>query len=362
MVIVAGAPTRDSMRGAGPQVLFPANAPPEVKVAKDRTTASFDIHASVEEVLDGHERIRLQYVAATRARDLLVLSAHHRVGMQSSGARFWEALARCPDRWRAFERRGDERYLAEPPTQLRLAAGSFAEVEAAWRDEQQRLLQASEGARVWSATGVATHLDPGPPQPSGAVVENELAVPARAGTAIGTAVHATLQVAAFDAGPDDLAGLAARAAAQAGVPEHAGEVAELAAAVLRAPVMALAREQRHWRELHVAAPVGGGLLEGFIDLCVETPEGLVVVDYKTDRVGSVEEVDRKLAHYRWQGAAYALALAQISGRPVVDCRFIFVAHGEPIERSVADLPRIVAEVRELLAPTPKSADSMADGH
>ena len=39
----------------------------------------------------------------------------------------------------------------------------------------------------------------------------------------------------------------------------------------------------HWRELFVAAMVGDRVLEGYIDLLVRTPEGLVIVDYKTDQ-------------------------------------------------------------------------------
>jgi ATP-dependent helicase/nuclease subunit A len=359
MVVVAGAPTRDSNRSAGPHVLFPPDGPPVVKVGKDRTSPNFDVHASVEEVLDRHERVRLHYVAATRARDLLVLSAHHREGLQSSGQRTWEALAGCEALWRPFERRADERYRTEPPTQLRLSSGSYAETEARWWEEQCRLLWGNERVRTLSATAVAQRLDPLEPaaftplfDQAGldgdglATADGQPERASRPGTALGTAVHATLQLVDL-ANPAELEALATRAAAEAGIAALAEEVAALAAAALESPAMALARAGRCWRELYVAAPLGEGLLEGYIDLCLDTPEGLIVVDYKTDLVRSEAEIDRKLAHYRWQGAAYALALEVVTSRPVLECRFLFLGPQGAVERSVEDLPAAVAAVRAL---------------
>lgn len=46
---------------------------------------------------------------------------------------------------------------------------------------------------------------------------------------------------------------------------------------------------RFWRELYVGAPVGGTLIEGFVDLLHEGPEGYVVVDYKTGALPDGDE-------------------------------------------------------------------------
>ena len=40
----------------------------------------------------------------------------------------------------------------------------------------------------------------------------------------------------------------------------------------------------YWREAHIAAPIGDGVLEGFIDLLFEEDGELVIVDYKTDAI------------------------------------------------------------------------------
>jgi ATP-dependent helicase/nuclease subunit A len=119
---------------------------------------------------------------------------------------------------------------------------------------------------------------------------------------------------------------------------------------LQAPVVraAVERDDARWREVPVAALVDGVLVEGFIDLLVDTPDGLVVVDYKTDQVPSDLELDAAVARYSVQGAAYAVALESALGRPVVRCVFVFARTTGAVEREVADLPGAVAGVRALL--------------
>ena len=344
MVVLAGAPTREMNRLGGPQVLFPRDAAPEVKLAKGKSTQLFDIQASVEEVLDRHERVRLHYVAATRARDLLVVSAHHKEGMQSSGRRTWEGLQATTGLWRSFERRGDERYRVEPPTQLRLDSSDHAAAEAAWLSEQDRLLAVTGSSREVSATGVANeladvalHLESRPVSPND--VEQELGETARrgrAGTAFGVAVHATLQqLDLLD--PVRVGELALFNAEREGVGERAAEVADYVKVALSAPVIDLARRYRHWRELYLSTTVGETLLEGFIDLCIDGPDGLLIVDYKTDLVTSEADIDAKLDRYRHQAAVYALALEAVTDRAVVGCRFVFIGPAGVVERDVADL-------------------------
>ena len=59
------------------------------------------------------------------------------------------------------------------------------------------------------------------------------------------------------------------------------------------------------------------LLQGVVDAWFETPDGLVIVDYKTDRIHP-DAVPERTAYYAAQLRAYAGAMARITGRPV--CR------------------------------------------
>ncbi len=87
-------------------------------------------------------------------------------------------------------------------------------------------------------------------------------------------------------------------------------------------------------------------MEGFIDLLVADGDELIVVDYKTDTARSNAELDAALARYGPQGAAYALALEHVLGRPVTRCVFVFARPtGPAIEREVTDLRGVVDQVR-----------------
>ena len=55
------------------------------------------------------------------------------------------------------------------------------------------------------------------------------------------------------------------------------------------------------------------LIQGIIDVYWEEPEGLVVLDYKTDRVECEEEL---ISRYQAQLDYYGEALSQITGKPI----------------------------------------------
>ena len=171
----------------------------------------------------------------------------------------------------------------------------------------------------------------------------------RYGTALGRAVHAVLQTAGFDASAETLAASAVRCAAAEGIDHLAEDVAARALGALGSPVIREAARCRHWRELYAAAEVEGRLLEGFVDLLYEAPDGsLVVVDYKTH--DSDERPDlRQKPGYRLQIAAYALMLAEATGRAVSRCAFVFLGPNSVHEVQVDDLPEAIAQVCGALA-------------
>ena len=223
------------------------------------------------------------------------------------------------------------------------------------REHDARVRDAARGRRFVSATALARARrrrgradDPGLAKDG-----RDLELPpwnkGRYGTAIGRAVHAVLQTVdlATGAGLDDPA--AAQAAAE-GVLGHEATIAALVRVRARqrdACAAACARE--YWRETYVAVPVEGITLEGYVDLVYrDDRDGLVVVDYKTDAIGDEADLAAALAHYRIQGAAYAIAVAR--RRPAsrsTACVFVFLdPDGRARSRSRAtDLAAAIAEVR-----------------
>jgi ATP-dependent exoDNAse (exonuclease V) beta subunit len=164
----------------------------------------------------------------------------------------------------------------------------------------------------------------------------------KASTALGIAVHAVLESVDLRT-LADLDGLAVLAASANGVEPRAAEVARLARAAAESPVVRAAVAGRFWREVPVGASHEGVLLEGFIDLLYERPDGtLGIIDYKTDRV-SPAHLAQRAAQYRLQGGAYALAIEAATGRHVRSVDYVFASLGETV--TFTDVVEMVAAVR-----------------
>lgn len=70
--------------------------------------------------------------------------------------------------------------------------------------------------------------------------------------------------------------------------------------------------ERYWPELPEGETV---LMQGVVDCWFDTPQGLVILDFKSDRVTEATLAERS-EEYRPQLEAYAQALGQLLGRPV----------------------------------------------
>jgi ATP-dependent helicase/nuclease subunit A len=170
----------------------------------------------------------------------------------------------------------------------------------------------------------------------------------RAGTAVGRAVHGVLQVIDLHSEADIAAHARAQAVAE-GIAERAREVGDRVRAALRSdPVRRAVASARYWREMYVGVPLGDRVLEGFIDLLYETPDGLAIVDYKTDRFVDEADAIQVAERYRLQGASYALATTMALGPAVASCTFLFLGPSGSVAVPLADLGRATAEVAELL--------------
>lgn len=72
------------------------------------------------------------------------------------------------------------------------------------------------------------------------------------------------------------------------------------------------------------------LLQGVVDCFLEEDEGLTVIDYKTDQLRSAAEARQRAESYRPQLGAYAKALERICGKPVRRCVLYFLSVGTAV--------------------------------
>ncbi len=315
-------------------------SPPQAKLGNAQT-AGYEAASVVEKQLEEFERARLVYVAATRARDHLVVSGFHGPSRgeqnRSEAERIIAICATAPELWKPFPPAQSAFVLppvSQPPT------GALPAYDS-WRSARTTLLARQQVAQAIAATAVAG----GHEMPEGEDADDDRTFRrGRAATSVGRAVHAVLQSVDLAHG-QDAGRLAVAAAAAEGVPSRAGEIEGLVRAAIGSDVVrAAVGGDRYWREVFVAAPVGERLIEGYIDLLYEGPDGLVVVDYKTDSVESDGDLAAAVQRYRLQGATYALALERTLGRSVVECAFLFArAPGAPA-MAIPDLAAAMAEV------------------
>lgn len=150
----------------------------------------------------------------------------------------------------------------------------------------------------------------------------------RGGSGMGRAVHAALQDIDLRTG-QSLSEICERHAVAEGIrePERVAEVANLVRAVIGLDLIRRVVKGPHWKEVYVTVPLptlGGGILEGFVDLVYEGPSGdLGIVDYKTDTIASGGSLQQAARPYRLQIGAYAHAVEAATGRRVSEAWIVF---------------------------------------
>ena len=85
ITIVSGMSTVPSGRSAPAEVVFPASGGVGYKFGKNVSTEEYVDWMPIDEQMGLHERIRLLYVACTRARDHLVVSVHRKIRAKDAG-------------------------------------------------------------------------------------------------------------------------------------------------------------------------------------------------------------------------------------------------------------------------------------
>lgn len=111
--------------------------------------------------------------------------------------------------------------------------------------------------------------------------------------------------------------------------EHAPALGELVVgtlADLRAALSTLGCASEPSCEVPFAIDLAGSTLHGIVDLVVPAREGLHVVDLKTHLLRR-EDLPRWAAYYAPQLDAYALAVARLTGQPVVGRHLVIPAVG-----------------------------------
>jgi ATP-dependent exoDNAse (exonuclease V) beta subunit len=283
------------------------------------------------------ERVRLLYVAATRARDHLVVPCVKGKGKPGPFLELLEPL--LPDAGAGHEVEVDGAWLLDaaelqlPPHEEQtapepeegavdraLTERSTWQVDhaAALREARRELpfVVASSVERATrplaseaSSASSALLLSEGPPLP------------------VGDALHLVMERVSL---PDatDLDEVVESVCAEAGLLDRAGEVQEMAARCLSSAAVRSALDSgTYWREVPFTVTRDGGFAVGRVDLVYREGDALVVVDYKSDEVGAEQVEGHASTHHAGQAEVYAEALEQVTGLDVRQVVFVFPRAG-----------------------------------
>ena len=306
-----------------------------VRLRKGAQTSTYETWFDAERLAEHHERIRLLYVACTRARDHLVVSLHRETpsktgklvnqshaqviadamtlvesaGDDAAGAQQWDCRsgrdpdaepsalrtdsarppnAERPDRTEWLDRR--DQAAASSRRRPTLSATSMAHAAANAATPDAPVLAAD----VPSSRDSTGQQEPAPIRSSVAAMQSPSKdlpddrlgggrAPARRGrgaTATGKAVHGVLQSIDLRTG-EGLESLAAAQAVAEGIASRRDDVEAFVRSALASAEVADAARTRHWKEVYVAAPLDDAdeagspptVVEGFVDLMYEDPAG-----------------------------------------------------------------------------------------
>ena len=323
------------------------------------STPGYAAASLVEKVADEAEEVRLTYVACTRARDHLVVSLF-RSKQRSDSSRAAKLEALCADRPELWHKLNWQRIAGLRGTEARTTTtpaapvGEYGQERASWQKQRDATIEAASRVAAAAVTAIAQGAkEQAPSDPVGAetvTAEKEEGGDGetsyrrgRAATNLGRAVHAVLQSVDLLTG-EGLEEISHAQALAEGIRDRDKEVAELCRNAIESGTVRGLRDQvdrgeaTYYREVFVSAWDGNRLVEGFIDLLIDGPDGLTIVDYKTDRL-TAKQVQELGPQYEVQLGLYAWALQEIAGKQVQKATLLFLRPQE--ERSFHDVGALV---------------------
>jgi ATP-dependent helicase/nuclease subunit A len=320
-----------------------------VCIGSKYTNRSFELGAT-QRLYDQEKRhtaaeyARLLYVATTRARDHLIVSLYAaKRALSECGARLLVAHGaadHAPQRLQLprevkSERRAFEDLEPEPADEV---------TEEEFKAQRQRMVSSARQRRYTSATAITRETTDGEAdgqknkadeRKEDKADETEPWARGRGNSRRGRAVHATIQSLPWDASDEIIASFAKAQAVAEAIPDEAKRVEELVRWVLRESQAAQRARvaQRALREVPFGVLKDGVMLEGFVDLLIETAEGIEIVDWKTDQIGP-EQVDERLKEYQTQAGLYVYGIEAATRKKVSAVTYVFAS--AEVERSPGD--------------------------
>ena len=308
------------------------------------STPGYEAAKSRESAAAEAEDVRLAYVACTRAKDHLLVSLFRR-GAKKDTTRAAKLEEFCADRLDLFQKLDWESlveaaaaYTPQAEEERAASGGDFAALRVQWEGQRVSTIERASRPQAQAVTAIAQRVKgqlPSVPAEGDLTSEKAEAgegeIPyrrGRGGTNLGRAVHAVLQSIDLLTG-EGLEDICRAQAEAEGIGDAAKDVIELSRNALATETVKGLIEgvkqgsANYYREVFVSTKLGDRLVEGFIDLLIDAPDGITIVDYKTDRL-TIKQVQELGPEYEVQLGLYAWAVEETTGRPVREATLLFL--------------------------------------
>ena len=308
------------------------------------STPGYEAAKSRETAAAAAEDVRLAYVACTRAKDHLIVSLFRR-GAKSDTTRAAKLEEFCADRLDLFQKLDWESlveaaagHTPQAEEEKATTDDDFVALRAQWEAQRESTVKKASQPQAQAVTVIAQKVKG---QPTSVLAEGNVTsekveageggIPylrGRGGTNLGRAVHTVLQSIDLLTG-EGLENICRAQAEAEGIGEAAEDVLELSRNALATETVKGLIESvkkgsaKYYREVFVSTKLGDRLVEGFIDLLIDTPDGISIVDYKTDRL-TAKQVQELGPEYEVQLGLYAWAVGETTGKPVREATLLFL--------------------------------------
>lgn len=242
------------------------------------------------------EELRLLYVAATRARNLLVVSQYGPDPSKSAWAALNPFLQDVPE-------------LKIPSTPVAQPEAEFVDVQRQQGDRRERIARIK--AATYDLTSVTRMRDEVEPWAASGAAGGY-------GKEYGNAIHRLFEmiVRGGVGGEGEL--ITALLESEGAISDLEEKAHEALDGFRASEVWSLVRKsERVLTEVPFAEKLDGTVINGTIDLIAKTDGGWILVDYKTDRITADEELEKLAEHYAPQISGYVRHWEGITGEKVI---------------------------------------------
>lgn len=349
----------------------------EFKIDGNSVTSGFNYAKDTDRKREIAEKVRLLYMAATRAQDLLILPIHGKRGSyielispylppasdislegQEDGAGRIPSVEK-PGRENVEEPevegariekwalntlpslKGERKVFVRMPSHRKELEREALGERNRWLKEHARIVE--KGSRAKAAIIAASSLE------LEAFDENSsLAFPSPAGdyaARVGIAFHRVMEIVDFERKVDHTA-IVEKVCRELDLESRIEEVVQLVDTSLDSEVLKeVFSSENFYREVPFFIPLEGNYISGRIDLLFKSKGKWNILDYKTDFVEQ-RDIDRKGAIYRQQAGVYVLALDRLGIGPIGKVSLYFV---RPHALKVFESPEeILREAKETI--------------